>query len=99
KLQLHPGVKYLAEHETGAPHANTLAILHNPLSQLVYIVGTVFLGFHLSHGVASALQSLGLNHPKYTPLIKWISILFAVAIAIGFCSLPLAGLFKALPSE
>lgn len=99
KFQVHPGVAYLDEHEAGAPHANTLAILNNPISQLVYVIGTIFLGFHLSHGVASAFQSLGLNHPKYTPLIKAASIVFAVVIAIGFCSLPISAFMKQLPTQ
>ncbi len=99
KLQMHPGVTYVADHETGAPHANTLAILHNPVSQIVYLIGTIFLGFHLSHGFSSAFQSLGLTHPKYTPLIKWAGVLFAVVIAAGFFSLPLFALFQMLPGR
>jgi succinate dehydrogenase / fumarate reductase cytochrome b subunit len=99
KLNMHPGIEYTAEHVKGAPHANTMLILKNPLSQIVYVVGTIFLGFHLSHGVASAFQSLGLNHPKYTPLIKWISIIFAIVIAAGFCSLPISALSNNLPMK
>lgn len=99
KLQVHPGVSYVAEQEVGAPHANTLAILRNPLSQIVYVIGTVFLGFHLSHGFSSAFQSLGLNHPKYTPLIKIAGVVFAVVIAAGFCSLPIMAFFNSLPTQ
>ena len=64
-------------------------MLSNPISRVVYTLGVIVLGFHLSHGVSSAFQSLGLNHPKYTPLIKWGSRLFAIAIALGFASLPI----------
>lgn len=88
KLHVRPDVKYVDEHDT-APYLNTLAVLSNPISQIVYIVGTIFLGFHLAHGFSSAFQSLGLNHPKYMPLIKIVGILFAVVIAAGFCSLPI----------
>lgn len=88
KLQMHPGVAYVAEHEAGAPHANTVAILSNPVSRIVYLIGAIFLGFHLSHGFSSAFQSLGLNHPKYTSLIKAVGIIFAIVIAAGFLSLP-----------
>lgn len=97
KLHVRPDVKYIHEHDV-APFLNTIAILRNPVSQLVYIAGTIFLGFHLSHGVSSAFQSLGLNHPKYIPLIKVISVIFAIVISVGFCSLPIAAMFNSLPA-
>ena len=40
------------------------------LGTLFYVISMAVLGFHLWHGFASAFQSLGLNHPTYTPLIK-----------------------------
>lgn len=98
KLQLRPDVKYSHEHETAA-WLNTIAVLRNPVSQLFYVAGAVFLGFHLSHGVASAFQSLGLNHPKYMPLIKVVSVIFAIVIAVGFCSLPVSEFFGSLPTQ
>ena len=89
KFQARPDIVYLDEHAPNAPYANALAVLGNPISRIVYTIGVIVLGFHLSHGFASAFQSLGLNHPKYTPLIKWVGRLFAIAIAIGFASLPI----------
>ncbi len=89
RMGLRPDVKYLAHDDPTAPYANTVAILSNPISRVVYSLGAIVLGFHLSHGFASAFQSLGLNHPKYTPLIKWAGRLFAIAIAVGFASLPI----------
>ena len=88
KFQLRPDVEYFDEHHPNAPYANALAVLSNPISRVIYTVGVIVLGLHLSHGVSSAFQSLGLNHPKYTPLIKWIGRLFALVIAVGFASLP-----------
>lgn len=67
----------------------TVAVLSNPLSRVVYIIGTIFLGLHLSHGAASAFRSLGWDHPKYTPTIRLMSWLFAIVIGVGFCSLPI----------
>lgn len=89
KFQARPDIAYTDEHDANAPFANALAVLSNPLSRVAYTLGVIILGFHLSHGVSSAFQSLGLNHPKYTPLIKWGSRLFAFAIAVGFASLPI----------
>lgn len=96
KLEVRPDIKYVSEHDT-APFRNTIAVLRTPLTQVVYIIGTIFLGFHLSHGLASSFQSLGLNHPKYMPLLKVISVIFAIVIAAGFCSLPISALTNNLP--
>ena len=87
RLGLRGDVKYLAESDPEAPYVNTLAVLSNPISRLVYGVGVIVLGVHLSHGFASAFQSIGLNHPKYMPLVKVLGKIFAVAIAIGFLSI------------
>ena len=77
------GLKY----EGKTPYEATVMVLSNPFSRVVYIFGAIVLGAHLSHGFASAFQSLGLNHPKYTPLIKIVGTVFAVVIAVGFASL------------
>ena len=80
-------LKYLAESDPEAPYQNTMAVLNNPVSRLIYFLGVVVLGAHLSHGFSSAFQSIGLNHPKYMPLIKWGGKIFAVLIAVGFASI------------
>src|SRR4029079_18759866 len=80
----------LRHHEEGeAPYAKAKAILSDPLSAIVYIVGSIALCYHLVHGFQSALQTLGFNHPKYTPSIKLLSYAFGAIIAIGFASFPL----------
>lgn len=77
---------------TGAPalHAyeRVVAVLRSPVSAVVYVVGILFLGFHLSHGFASAFRSLGLAHPVYTPIIYRLGLIFAVVITVGFASIP-----------
>jgi succinate dehydrogenase / fumarate reductase cytochrome b subunit len=42
------------------------------------------IGSHLWHGIASAFQSLGADHPKVTPILLTAGKLVAVAIAGGF---------------
>jgi succinate dehydrogenase / fumarate reductase cytochrome b subunit len=78
------GFKYEGEH-----FDKTLMVLSNPVSRGVYVIGAIVLGIHLSHGFSSAFQSLGLNHPKYMPLIKLVGRIFAVVIAVGFASIAL----------
>jgi succinate dehydrogenase / fumarate reductase cytochrome b subunit len=56
---------------------------------LWYEVLMILIGFHLRHGFWSAFQSLGLNHPKYNPVIFAFGYLFAIVIAVGFLAIPL----------
>ncbi len=54
----------------------------------LYVVMMGVLAFHLLHGFQSAFQSLGLNHPRYTPLIKNVGVFFAVVVPIFFALIP-----------
>ena len=87
RLGRRSSLQDLPETDLEAPFKNTLAAISDPISRVVYFVGVIVLGVHLSHGFASAFQSLGLNHPKYTPLIKIIGKIFGVIIAVGFASI------------
>lgn len=61
----------------------------NPLYTGFYVAAMIGLMLHLSHGVQSAFQTLGLNHPRYTPLIKKGGLAFAVLVAGGFALIPI----------
>lgn len=70
-----------------------MASLQNPFVAIFYVISMGALALHLSHGVQSAFQTLGLNHPKYTPLVKTLGRLFAAVICIGFAAIPIWALF------
>jgi succinate dehydrogenase / fumarate reductase cytochrome b subunit len=55
-----------------------------------YIVAMILLCMHLYHGIWSMFQSLGMNHPRYTPALKKGAAIVATLIAIGNISIPLA---------
>ncbi len=55
---------------------------------LIYVLSMAGLAFHLSHGFASAFQTLGLNHKKYTPFIKGVGYVIAILIPLAFASIP-----------
>lgn len=63
--------------------------LASPLGALIYIGGVGALAIHLSHAFNSALQTLGLNHPKYTPLLEKAGLGLAVILGLGFASFPI----------
>ena len=50
--------------------------------------GVILMGMHLNHGFQSAFQTLGLNHPRYTPLVKKLSLAIGLIFAIGYSIFP-----------
>lgn len=58
------------------------------LYSVLYIVAFVFLAIHLNHAFQSAFQSLGFNHPRYTPAIKAVGTIYAWVVSLGFISIP-----------
>ncbi|MCL4857223.1 MAG: succinate dehydrogenase cytochrome b subunit [Flavobacteriales bacterium] len=56
----------------------------DPIRVGIYVLSFVFLSLHLLHGFQSAFQSVGFNHNKYTPNIKKLGTLYAIAIPVGF---------------
>jgi succinate dehydrogenase / fumarate reductase, cytochrome b subunit len=65
-----------------------IQILLDPLSAVVYTVGSLLLGYHLYHGLKSAFESLGASNERLRPKLRLASIAFAVIIAVGFASFP-----------
>jgi succinate dehydrogenase / fumarate reductase cytochrome b subunit len=55
-----------------------------------YILAMGLLCMHLYHGIWSMFQSLGLFHPRYTPMIKRGAAIVAILIAVGNISIPVA---------
>jgi len=55
---------------------------------LIYIVWIAALWFHLTHGVWSALQTLGLNNKTWLPRVKCIGKIAATVVCLLFVSVP-----------
>jgi len=60
---------------------------------VVYVVAMIILLLHLSHGIASTLQSLGLNNDKVQPIIEMAGKALAFVLLVGFAAVPLSVLF------
>jgi succinate dehydrogenase / fumarate reductase, cytochrome b subunit len=65
-----------------------------PFALISYLVGLVALFFHLKHGFWSAFQTLGLDHKKYTPLIKALGLIYAIVVPLGFAAMPVLVFFN-----
>jgi succinate dehydrogenase / fumarate reductase cytochrome b subunit len=55
---------------------------------IVYIVWLVALWFHLTHGVWSALQSIGMNNKAWLPRVKVIANIISTIVILMFMSIP-----------
>lgn len=67
------------------------SVAHNlfkiPAYNYIYLVCFALLGFHLYHAFSSAFQTLGLNHRIWTPVVKTVALIYAIALPIGFASI------------
>jgi len=87
-------------HYGGIPHANydgedvkdLYAVVDLAYTNIwyvsVYVFSMAILAFHLWHGFASSFQTLGLNHLKYNPLIKFVGQTFAIIVPALFALIP-----------
>lgn len=75
-------------------YARTAVAFSNPVIVVMYIIGMVVLGFHLWHGFQSAFQTLGINHPKYSPLIKGAGKAYAIIIPLAYAIIPVWHFFN-----
>lgn len=62
-------------------------------ASLFYVIAMVLLCSHLSHGVSSVFQTLGLATKQTWPIFQRLGQGYALLILVGNCSIPLAILF------
>ncbi len=66
-----------------------MEVFSNLANVVIYVLAMIVVGAHLWHGFSSAFNSLGADHPRYTPWVLWLGKLFAVVIAGGFLFIPI----------
>ncbi len=59
------------------------------LAVALYALAMLVLSFHLWHGFASAFQSLGINHARYTPAIRIFGKVFSIVVPLLFAIIPI----------
>jgi succinate dehydrogenase / fumarate reductase cytochrome b subunit len=86
-----PGVAMAGyAHDPHDVYANVVNGFRVPWVTALYLVAQTLLGLHLYHGAWSLFQSLGLNHPRYDTLRRWVPRAFAAAVVAGNIAMPLA---------
>ncbi len=78
------GAEYEAANGVRDLYRLELENFSDPLTVVFYVLSMIVVGSHLWHGVASSFQSLGIDHPTWTPRILAFGKIAAVVIAGGF---------------
>jgi len=65
-----------------------IEVFQDPITVVFYVVAMALIGLHLRHGLSSALQSLGIEHPRYARLILNVGTAVAILIGVGFALIP-----------
>jgi succinate dehydrogenase / fumarate reductase cytochrome b subunit len=66
-----------------------IGLFSNPIYSLIYLIWLAAIWLHLTHGVWSALQTLGLSSKTWYPRWKFISTVVATIIVVGFAVVPI----------
>lgn len=77
------------QHEYKNLYAQVGVEFKEPWVIVIYTLSMIALAFHLWHGFSSSFQTLGINHPKYTPVIKFLGKAYAILVPIGFAAIPI----------
>lgn len=81
---LHTAVMtFFGQKKEGAT-TNSMALV----ATILYVLSMAVLAFHLWHGFASAFQSLGIRHKRYTPIISIVGKAFSVLVPLLFAIIP-----------
>jgi succinate dehydrogenase / fumarate reductase cytochrome b subunit len=67
-------------------------LLSRPGLALFYIFSLLAVALHLSHGVWSLFQSIGMNHEKYNLLLHKGALVFSILVGIVFILIPVLAL-------
>jgi succinate dehydrogenase / fumarate reductase cytochrome b subunit len=89
-LHLTLGVAQPSVYVQGAVYDNVVYGFQNYAISAFYILSMALLCTHLYHGAWSMFQSVGINHPRYTPMLKKFAALMAIIIFIGNVSIPVS---------
>jgi succinate dehydrogenase / fumarate reductase cytochrome b subunit len=61
---------------------------------IIYVIGAILLGLHLSHGFWSSFHTLGLSNKNWMGRLQVVGKVYAIVIAAGFTIIPLYFLIK-----
>ena len=88
-LDLTTGTVNPAPAGSGA-YEKLVASFDRPVVAIFYILAVLALGFHIRHGLWSAIQTFGANSALKQNALKTFSFVVAAVVTVGFAIVPLA---------
>lgn len=76
--------------QPGQVYDNVVADFSRWYVTLAYVVANLAVGFHIRHGIWSALQTVGRSSGPYQMRYKAIALVIAVVLTAGFLAVPFA---------
>jgi succinate dehydrogenase / fumarate reductase cytochrome b subunit len=80
--------KYGAEYEAAGGVRDLYRLemenFRSPLAVGFYVLSMLVVGSHVWHGASSSIQSLGFDHPRWTPRVLASTKVLAAIITVGF---------------
>ena len=70
-------------------HVLMINFYSNPPNLVMYIFFVLIIAVHVSHGVWSAFQTFGFDHPRYNKCLIVMSKLFGVFVFIAYSAFPI----------
>lgn len=83
---IHPGTDFVE----GDVYHNVVSGFQVWYVSAWYIFSMILLGLHIRHGAWSMFQSLGINHPRHTPILNKAALVLSIVIVAGYVSIPLS---------
>jgi len=77
-------------HEVHDVYRMVVLGFQNPFVSAFYVLSLALVAFHLSHGVASLFQTLGLTSQTLRPKYEILAKVFAWALFAGYAAIPLS---------
>lgn len=97
-LHLTTGSVHYQGFVEGQVYANVFSAFQNHLTSAFYVVAMALLALHLYHGTWSMFQTLGVDAPRWNNGIRAAAKVVAVALFVGFSSVPIGVVVGVLPS-
>jgi succinate dehydrogenase / fumarate reductase cytochrome b subunit len=83
---------FLPGFRDGQVGANVMLGFQSTPVAIFYLAAMIALGLHVSHGIWSTFQTLGLNHPAYNRSRRLFAWGLAILVAGGFATIPAAAI-------
>ncbi len=61
----------------------------DPVHSIIYIIAMIFLGMHLTHSLQSVFQTFGIVPIHRLPMLRKVSAVIGVGIAVAYSSIPI----------